>query len=127
MIPYTLWLVPQEPVRTEYQTIIDEYCKKFSIHTFEPHITLTGGIESVDEQTIQSIQQVIENAHPIDVSISEVSISTTYFQCVFARVTPTPELLDLQINLRSACNIVAEDFFMPHLSLVYATISSEEK
>lgn len=127
MNPYTLWLVPPIEVMAECQSIIDEYGKKYLIHTFQPHITLTGGIRPEKNHLIELIESVLDDVKPLDITIPEISISTTFFQCVFARVTPTPQLLDLHVALRSACNIVAEDFFMPHMSLVYGDLPSIEK
>ena len=127
MNPYTLWLAPPKDIADKYQHIIDTYCKQFNIHTFLPHITLVGGIDKNEDEIASILNSILAKPKPIDITISEVSISTTYFQCVFGRVEPSPALLDLHLNLKEVLNMNDEKIFMPHMSLVYADIDSNEK
>jgi len=55
---------------------------------------------------------------PINLTLGQVSFSTTYFQSVFVRVESTAELLDLNLDLKKEFEM-ENNVFMPHISLLY--------
>ena len=50
-------------------------------------------LKGEERSILQVVGKIVKNIQPIPVELSEVNVSTTYFQCVFARVKPNLELL----------------------------------
>lgn len=117
----SFWLLPPKKIQAIYQPL--------TTPRFEPHITLTTAVvlKGENKSILQIIEAVVKNLRPIPVELTEVSVSTTYFQCVFARVKPTLELLQVHQLVRSALRHSDLSMYVPHMSLVYGNISLEQR
>ncbi len=127
MKKYSLWLVPENNVYQEFETIISEFAQKTGSPTFTPHMTLHGPVESTDEQVVAAVTEAAQNMSPFVLEIGDVECSTTYFQCVFARLKTSASLLDAHLKLRTALNFQDPHVFMPHASLVYGDFDMTER
>lgn len=127
MKTYTLWLMPDSHASEEMQIIIDSYSSKLNYSVFKPHLTLLGSIEFEEKILLSQLETLLSQVSPVQLQVNKVSLSTTYFQSVYAHIEPNPELLDLHIKLRKKFTPESTLFFMPHISLLYADISSAEK
>ena len=127
MNKYSLWLLPPKQIQLEYSEIVEKYSKKLNFPSFEPHATIVGEFEGEKNDVVNKISSVTNISKKIAITISEISISTTFFQCVFARIDPTPRIIDLQMNVSFALNLKNSNFFMPHISLVYGEYPSVVK
>lgn len=114
---YSIVIIPPEPVFTKLKKIIDKLAKEFKGPIFEPHMTLAGNIE-MDLPQLEQKLNVLSQIDKLDLSLGEVSFSTTYFQNIFIRVNSTHELLELNINAKKLFGI-ENNVFMPHISLLY--------
>jgi len=127
MNKYSLWLLPPKGIQLEFSEIVEKYSKKLNFPSFEPHATIVGEFEGEKNDVVNKISSVTNISKKIAITISEISISTTYFQCVFARINPTPRIIDLQMNVIKALDLKSSNFFMPHISLVYGAYPSVVK
>lgn len=127
MSKYSIWLTPETSFQEVCHKIIAEQAAHFSAPTFEPHITILGTVPAEQADLSQKLQDITAAFSKLQLTVSEISISTTYFQCVFARIKPIPELLDLQIAIKKAVQPENTAFYMPHISLIYGDLSMSER
>ena len=121
---FSFWLLPPPEIQAVYQPIIDEWAKKLKTPKFEPHITITTNamLKGEEKSVMKVAETVINNLKPISVELSEVSVSTTWAQCVFARVKPNLELLLANQYIKSAAGHPDPTMYTPHMSLVYGNL-----
>lgn len=115
---YSIWLIPNEPVYSKLRTVIYDLATSHGNPAFEPHLTLLGDIEGEVPDIKQKMQSLVESAIALELTLSEVSISTTFFQSVFVRVKSTAALMQLNMDAKKLFNL-ENNFFMPHISLFY--------
>ncbi len=115
---YSLWLIPTDPVYSKLKSVIDDLAISRGNPSFEPHLTLLGDIEGQIPVIKEKMQNLKDSAKNLDLTLSEVSISTTFFQSVFVRVKSTAALMQLNIDAKELFNL-DNNFFMPHISLFY--------
>lgn len=118
----SIWLVPDQNTLANLKPKVTQLAAEHHFADFSPHLTLVNHFTGDLESTIAAVTNVARNQPPLDLQASEISWSTTYWQCVFLRITPTVELLQLRQNLLQQVSIEEAHFYMPHISLVYGTM-----
>lgn len=115
------WLLPPKKIQAVYQPL--------TTPKFEPHITIIGAVTLKGEikSILKVVEAVVKNLRPIPIELTEISSSTTYFQCVFARVKPTLELFRAHQLIKSALRHSDPSMYVPHMSLVYGNLKLEER
>lgn len=126
---YGLWLVPdrQSKEYETFQNIINEYSEKYDdAPKFEPHVTITGGLETTEDIAREKTEKIANNTDPVDLQFKEPHCSTTRFQCVFILVEPSENLLNINQDTIGEFN---KDPYMyvPHLSIIYSDIDVKER
>jgi len=125
---YTLWLIPEEEkVKTYLSQIINELANKYNGPTLEPHATLLGDLPLSLEEVTKGCENFVAKTKPFTVEINIVEYSTTYYQCIFARLKPPPELMSLYDLAKQSMELTNQSIFMPHLSLFYGNISYQQR
>ncbi len=91
---------------------------------FEPHITIAfaGLLKGEAKSILPVVEKAVKNIPPVPIEFTEVSVSTTYFQCVFARVKPNLELLRAHQYINGALRHHDPSMYIPHMSLVYGNM-----
>lgn len=123
---YSLWLVLPEKIQSELQVVVDHLAATYDSPTFEPHATLVGGIEGEVGAIEEKMKQLVEGASELELSLGPVSFSTTYFQSVLVRVNSTAALMELNLKAKEIFGL-ANDVFMPHISLLYGVDSMKTR
>lgn len=117
-MPYSIFIIPPEPIFTKLKKIIKNLAQEFNGPVFDPHLTLIGNI-NVDlpelEQKVKKLASLIDN---LEINLGDASFSTTYYQNVFIRVLSTEKLMQLNIEGRKLLGM-SSDVFMPHISVLY--------
>ena len=124
---YSLWLIPNNPVYSKLKFVVDGLAASHNNPAFEPHLTLIGDIEGEIPEINEKMQSLVDTAKDLELTLSEVSISTTFFQSVFVRVKSTAALMQLNMDAKKLFNL-ENNFFMPHISLFYGgSLKEREK
>jgi len=120
---FSIWLVPEEAsVRSYLQATVNNLAQKYDGPQFEPHSTLLGDIPlSIDEMS-QKCKQLADQIKPFVVETGTVEYSTTYYQCVFVRLKPTPDLMNLYDAAKRIFGKTEPSVYMPHISLFYGNV-----
>lgn len=125
---YSLWLVPHEDkVKSYLSHVVMDLANKYHGPEFEPHTTLLGDLPlTLDEITI-GCEKLATKTKPFHVETGTVEYSTTYYQCIFARIKPTPQLMELYDVARRTFGLTEPSVFMPHTSLFYGNSTYPER
>ncbi|AKM79211.1 MAG: 2 3 cyclic phosphodiesterase [Candidatus Beckwithbacteria bacterium GW2011_GWB1_47_15] len=122
---YSVWIVPRELSRPLKATI-DRLAEEYKSPKFEPHLTLLSQVEGEKEEMIDKAKKLAAELSPFDLSLGEVAMSTTYYQCVFVRVRPTAKLIEANLKAKEIFKL-ENDVFMPHISLAYGDFAPQTR
>jgi 2'-5' RNA ligase len=131
---YSIWWVPNEPLRAELQQVIDMLSKEFKpeqykARTFVPHITVVPDVvpgvhlEGDVGDVVAALDRWVSTLKKqVPLRLIEIERGESFFQCVYAKA----EVHELMLStVNQAREIFRPDLFenkaafMPHLSLLY--------
>jgi 2'-5' RNA ligase len=122
----TFWLLPAEPARTFFSTLIAELAARFDAPIFEPHVTLYV-TSAENEEAADVLARGAANAEPYRLCISGIDYSDEFTKTVFVQFQPDPGLTELSARLRAASASKRDYQLNPHLSLIYKTMSEQSR
>ncbi|WP_311173091.1 2'-5' RNA ligase family protein [Halobellus ordinarius] len=126
---YSLWLVPApgSSARRRLQaTITGLAAEHEDAPVFEPHVTVTGGINGERAALKETTRALATQTDPLELAFESVRWSTTRHQCVFLLVEPTLALVELRQSAREAVGR-PNSAYHPHLSLVYSEMDLADR
>ena len=122
----TYWLIPAEPARSHFASIIGDLSARFDAPVFEPHLTIYATTMGEDEGAAV-LKQVVADCRAYTLRLSGVGHSDEYTKTVFAQFHASEALSRLSGNFREASSIKDEYQLNPHVSLIYKTMPAERK
>ena len=90
---YSLWALPPEDVATKIISLMSSLRSEFGGPEFEPHITVVGAIRLTPQDALNKFRSACEGVKAYQATVDQVSIGTTFYQCVFLLIHPTTEVL----------------------------------
>eukprot|EP00123_Amoebidium_parasiticum_P011021 comp20468_c0_seq1/m.26080 comp20468_c0_seq1/g.26080 ORF comp20468_c0_seq1/g.26080 comp20468_c0_seq1/m.26080 type:complete len:184 (-) comp20468_c0_seq1:90-641(-) len=126
---WSLWLSPPRGSQAHEVTsaIIREQSERLQTVNFDPHITLLPAIVAPEADALRMSEELATKIKPYSVQLIGASVGQLYFQCVYAKVDPTAEVLEANKLARDAFSKHSDPPYMPHLSLVYGDVDEEVK
>jgi len=131
-IGHSLWMLPSRnssaATRHVYQEIVGEAASAFNTFEHVAHITLVSALLTGEQSVLERTRQLASQLAPYQFELEAVKSRDAYFQCVYATMKLTPQVME--------ANALARTFFperfsdppyMAHLSLVYGDFSQEYK
>jgi len=122
----TYWLIPSEPARSYFRSLINDLARRFDAPVFEPHVTLYV-TEPGNENPAGVLRETFRNIEPPRLSITAINYSGEFTKSLFLEFRPNELLASLNEKLRTASPSQHEYQLNPHLSLIYKTMSPETK
>ena len=120
MRSFSIWLIPEDvKVYRSFAEKIDRISRQFGSLSFEPHITLLGGIKDDDLKKVSlKIEQLAQSLKPFKLSATTVHTGTDFYKGLFVAV---PETSELKIAYGRAQAVFGkrQETYEPHLSLAY--------
>ncbi|MBO0696693.1 MAG: 2'-5' RNA ligase family protein [Verrucomicrobia bacterium] len=120
------WLIPTEPARSYFQSVIDDLARRYDAPQFEPHVTVYVGVDRAD-----SVDDVLSEARRgcerIVLKALEVSGSSEFIKTLFVQFDGTTQLQRLNQTIRMAAQDSSAYRLDPHLSLLYKTVSDQDR
>jgi hypothetical protein len=122
----TYWLIPAEPERNYFRTLIEDLSARFDAPVFEPHVTLYV-TEPGNENPAGVLRETFRNIEPPRLSITAINYSDEFTKTLFVEFQPDDLLASLNEKLRAGSASQREYPLNPHLSLIYKTMSPATK
>lgn len=123
----SVWLVPQEEDEKYLKEIIDNLALENNSPKFIPHLTVFGDIRIDPIDLEKAIEKVFANVKKFSIKKTNISQSEAFFKTVFVEFEKSELLINIFRNLSKETIEKNEDEFMPHISLIYKTMSEQEK
>ena len=121
MFILTYWLIPAEPARSHFASLIGNLAARFDAPVFEPHLTIyTAPLGN--ENAAGLLERVLINRGTYRLLVSGVDYADEFTRTVFVQFQPDEGLTQLSADLRQASTIKNDDKINPHLSLIYKTM-----
>ena len=128
-VGHSLWMCPKRgAAREAYSAIIAETSSRLGTFRFLPHITLVAAMKTGAEDVVERTRVLAEKLAPYEFEFDAISQRDAYFQCVFAKMKASEEVVGANRLARTVFSERSSDpEYTPHLSLVYGDFSLEEK
>lgn len=122
----TYWLIPAEPARSHFRSLIQDLAGRFDAPVFEPHVTLYV-TEPGNENPADVLKETLRNIKPPSLSIAAINYSDEFTKTLFVEFRPDELLGGLSRKLQAGSASQPEYQLNPHLSLIYKTMAPETK
>lgn len=123
----TYWLMPAEPARSYFASIISDLAARFEAPIFQPHLTVYV-TKPGKKNTGKLLDRALTGCRGgYRLSISGIDHSDEFTKTVFVQFEPNEKLTRLSANFRRASGVQDEYELNPHLSLIYKTMPRETK
>jgi 2'-5' RNA ligase len=120
------WLIPAEPARSFFQSLINDLAQRYNAPVFEPHMTVHVGVNCTD--TIDGVlSEVAEDWERIALQALKVSGSSEFIKTLFVQFAMNAQLHQLNQSIRAAARDSSDYQVNPHLSLLYKRISIQDR
>lgn len=118
------WLIPAEPARDYFHTLIGDLARRFAAQVFEPHVTLYG-TNAAGENPGEVLGSAAAKLKPLRLSVAGIDLSNKFTKTLFVQFQPDAALTELSNRLRSASVSQRDYELKPHLSLIYKKLPVE--
>ena len=122
----TYWLIPAEPARSYFASLIADLGARFDAPVFEPHLTIYV-TQAEEENPSELLERGLAGATPFRLSITGVDFSDKFTKSMFVQFESNEELAALSAKFRTASMSQEKYELNPHLSLIYKTMPREAK
>ncbi len=120
------WLIPAEPARSYFSSVIRDLAERFDAPVFEPHVTIHV-TDARSESPAGVLAEALADLKPLHLSVSGIDYSDEFTKTVFVRFRQDETLTRLNEKLRSASTVRWGYRLNPHLSLIYKKIPHEAR
>ncbi|PHU19010.1 Cyclic phosphodiesterase [Capsicum chinense] len=125
---YSVWGLPSEEVSNRVKKLMNGLRSEFGGPQFEPHVTVVGAIKlSEEEARDKFIKGCGEVKKVYSGTVEKVDVGTFFYQCVYLLLHPTTEVVESSARCCSSFGCNSSSPYMPHMSLLYADLTDEEK
>ena len=122
----TYWLIPAEPARSYFASVISDLAARFDAPVFEPHLTIYSTATG-NENDRELLERVLADRGAYCLVVKAVECSNEFTKTVFVQFQPDKTLTRLSADLRQASTNQNDYKVNPHLSLIYKTLPRETK
>lgn len=120
------WLIPTEPARTYFQNIINGLAERYTAPVFEPHVTVHVGVDCTD-MISEALSRAVRGSKRITLQVLNVSNSPEFIKTLFVAFNTNTQLQRLNQSIRTATRDSSDYELNPHLSLLYKTVSIQDR
>lgn len=123
---YSVWIMPDEPLREQLHSIIGKLAAEFDAVDFEPHVTIYSGPS--DDEAIQGLAAKVAGMF-VCPTLTPAGLDGTdsYTKSLFIRLEDSGETGRMFDALREGSARSSEYSLDPHLSLLYKTLSETKR
>ncbi|XP_050370576.1 cyclic phosphodiesterase-like [Argentina anserina] len=120
---YSVWALPPDDVAPRLNKLMEGLRSEFTGLYFDPHITVVGAISLTPEDALNKFKTAAQAVKAYEAKVTRVATGT----CVFLLVDPTPQVMEASASCCGHFGYNRSTPYMPHLSILYADLSEEDK
>lgn len=119
--------MPEGPVCARLAARIDQLADRLGTMRFLPHLTLVSGIVVAEAQAGAIAARAAAGIEPFAVRLGGAEGRDEHFRCLFLPAQDGPPLRTAHAIAARAFGRSPDPAFLPHVSLVYGTLTADEK
>jgi 2'-5' RNA ligase len=120
------WLIPTEPARSYFQSVINDLAERYNAPRFEPHVTVHAGVDCTD-RVDEVLSKAARDCERIALQALAVSGSPEFIKTLFVLFAVTTQLQGFNQSIRTAEKNSSGYELNPHLSLLYKRMSNQDR
>lgn len=124
---YSLWLMPEGEEQRQFADIITRLAERFGTPTFEPHVTLLGGLHGAERDIVTKISDIVRTMRPVDIRTSTLHSQEDYFRQLFVQVEKSRPLMETRARVKVLAGGRRERPYSPHVSLMYGSVRYQDR
>ncbi|CAI9292875.1 unnamed protein product [Lactuca saligna] len=124
---YSVWALPPQDVTERLKKLMIGLRSEFGGPEFEPHVTVVGAISLTEEEARDKLKKACDGLKAYNATVEKVATGTFFYQCVFLLLHPTTEVMETGAHCWNHFGYKSSTPYMPHLSILYADLTEEEK
>ncbi len=125
---YSIWLMSSDKGVQEYlDGVVKGLALEYGGVEFEAHMTLLGDVGGDWEEVKEGCKRLARESKSFMAETGSIEYSTTYYQCVFVRLKPSPELMELYVRAKEVFGLEKPSVLMPHVSLFYGDLEYSKR
>lgn len=124
---YSLWLVPKRNDETFLflKGLIDKVAAEYKTISFDPHVTLLGGINESAQNVYEKTSRLATKLSPYEIKLGKIGSNRSYFQVLFSKVIETNPVIHANTVAQHVFGMNSDKYF-PHLSVAYGDFSKDQ-
>ena len=125
-ISFSVWLIPEEPIKSIVQKKINLLSINYGSPKFVPHVTLLSGFLGEKRDLVEKTSVLSERLSEFQIEFEKISYKNEFFCSLFLKVTKNN---NIEKAHQYASKIIdyKECNFFPHMSLIYGDFSVSQK
>jgi 2'-5' RNA ligase len=124
---YSLWLMPEGEEHRQFADIIARLSERFGTPTFEPHVTLLGGLHGEERAIVTRISEIVRTMRPVEIRTSTLHSQEDYFRQLFVQVEKSRPLMETRGRVKVLAGSRRERPYSPHVSLMYGSVPYQDR
>ncbi|KAF9666175.1 hypothetical protein SADUNF_Sadunf16G0202200 [Salix dunnii] len=125
---YSVWAIPPEDVTERLRKLMGGLRSEFGgPEIIQPHITVVGAMSLTEQDALEKFRSACEGLKAYHVKTDSIVTGAFPSQCLYLLFQSTPEAMDASANCCRHFGYKRSNQYMPHLSLLYGTLTKEEK
>ncbi|KAK9936675.1 hypothetical protein M0R45_013504 [Rubus argutus] len=124
---FSVWALPPDDVVPRLKKLMEGLRAEFNGPYFDPHITVVGAISLTHEDALNKFRSASRAVKAYEAKVEGVATGTFFYQCVFLLINPTPQVVETSASCCGHFGYNSSTPYMPHLSLLYADLTDEDK
>ena len=107
--------------------IISRLARDYGTPPFPPHVTLLPVIAARSDTIRRVCKKIADTTREFEIPLQGIDYTETYHRNFFILAAPVPALTDLYERTKTAVTCKTDEYFMPHLSLLYGSLDLKTK
>ncbi|ESQ55492.1 hypothetical protein EUTSA_v10026371mg [Eutrema salsugineum] len=124
---YSVWALPDEDTEPRFRKLMEALRSEFIGPRFDPHVTVVGATKLTADEAKKMFEAACNGLKAYSATVDRVATGTFFYQCVFLLLRSTPDVMKVGEHCKNHFKCSTTTPYMPHLSLLYAELTEEEK
>lgn len=112
------WLIPTQPARSFFESVINDLARRYHAPRFEPHVTIHVGANRADAAET-ALSKAARECKRVKLDALGIGSSAEFIKTLFVEFAANKKLQVINQTIRTAAQDSFNYVLKPHLSLLY--------
>ncbi|KAH9618206.1 hypothetical protein KSS87_010872 [Heliosperma pusillum] len=125
--PFAIWGVPSKDMKNRITKLNHALRSEFGGLELKPHLTVVGMTRLTRKDALERFKAACHGLKAYPAHSKGVSSGSSFWQCVYVLLDTNPEVMEANAHCSKHFGYTTLAPYMPHMSLLYANLTNEEK